>query len=351
MSTIAVNAITDANGGATTTINSVTPNANNVVGKNKIMNGAMTIDQRWGGGAVTTTSGYTIDRWRVYEQSAGAMSFQQVADAPDDFKYSLKATTTTADASVDAADYNVVLQRIEGTSVSDLNYGTSAAKTTTLSFYVKSSLTGTFGGSFRNNGGDRSYPFTYTISSANTWERKTITIAGDTTGTWVTDTGMGLQVNFGLGVGTTYTGTAGAWVGAGNFSADSSVNVISTLNATWQVTGVQLEVGSSATEFEHRPYGTELGLCQRYYQQPIDSGLDFFAGYFVNGNYGPGVFDTWVVEMRATPTVGLTLGSLNAVGSVSVNYFNKKRFHLNPTANATSNGFYYVAKLTADAEL
>ena len=103
---------------------------------------------------------------------------------------------------------------------------------------------------------------------------------------------MGLQVNFGLGVGTTYTGTAGAWVGAGNFSSDSSVNVISTLNATWQVTGVQLEVGSSATEFEHRPYGTELGLCQRYYQQPLDSGLDFFAGYFVNGNYGPGVFDT-----------------------------------------------------------
>lgn len=351
MSTIAVNAITDANAGNTTTINGVTPSTSNVIGKNKIMNGAMTIDQRNLGAAVTTTSGYTLDRWRVYEQSAGAMSFQQVADAPDDFKYSLKATTTTADASVDAADYNVVLQRIEGTSVSDLNYGTSAAKTTTLSFYVKSSLTGTFGGSFRNNGGDRSYPFTYTISSANTWERKTITIAGDTTGTWLNTTGTGLQVNFGLGVGTTYTGTSGAWVGAGNFSADSSVNVISTLNATWQVTGVQLEVGSSATEFEHRPYGTELGLCQRYYQQPIDSGLDFFAGYFVNGNYGPGVFDTWVVEMRTTPTVGLTLGSLNAVGSVSVNYFDKKRFHLNPTANATSNGFYYIAKLTADAEL
>jgi hypothetical protein len=351
MSTIAVNAITDANSGNTTTINGVTPNTSNVIGKNKIMNGAMTIDQRNAGAAVTTTSGYTLDRWRVYEQSAGAMSFQQVADAPDDFKYSLKATTTTADASVDASDYNVVLQRIEGTSVSDLNYGTSAAKTTTLSFHVKSSLTGTFGGSFRNNGGDRSYPFTYTISSANTWEKKTITIAGDTTGTWLNTTGMGLQVNFGLGVGTTYTGTSGAWVGAGNFSADSSVNVISTLNATWQVTGVQLEVGDTATEFEHRPYGIELGLCQRYYQQPIDSGLDFFAGYFVNGNYGPGVFDTWVVEMRTTPTVVLTLGSLNAVGSVSVNYFDKKRFHLNPTANATSNGFYYVAKLTADAEL
>jgi hypothetical protein len=287
----------------------------------------------------------------VYEQSAGAMSFQQVADAPDDFKYSLKATTTTADASVDASDYNVVLQRIEGTSVSDLNYGTSAAKTTTLSFHVKSSLTGTFGGSFRNNGGDRSYPFTYTISSANTWEKKTITIAGDTTGTWLNTTGMGLQVNFGLGVGTTYTGTAGAWVGAGNFSADSSVNVISTLNATWQVTGVQLEVGDTATEFEHRPYTTELQLCQRYYQQPIDSGLDFFAGYMVNGYYGPGCFSTWYCEMRSTPTVGVTLGSLSLVGTVSVNYFDKKRFKLNPSANGTGSGFWYLAKLTADAEL
>jgi hypothetical protein len=220
------------------------------------------------------------------------MSFQQVADAPDDFKYSLKVTTTTADASVDAADYNLVVQRIEGTSVYDLNYGTSAAKTTTLSFYVKSSLTGTFGGSFRNNGGDRSYPFTYTISSANTWERKTITIAGDTTGTWVTDTGMGLQVNFGLGVGTTYTGTAGAWVGAGNFSADSSVNVISTLNATWQVTGVQLEVGDTATEFERRPYGMELQLCSRYFWRQYNAGQNvLYDRVYWNGSGNNAIFN------------------------------------------------------------
>lgn len=340
MSTIAVNAITDANGGATTTINSVTPNTSNVIGKNKIMNGAMTIDQRNAGAAVTTTSGYTLDRWRVYEQSAGAMSFQQVADAPDDFKYSLKATTTTADASVDAADYTVVLQRIEGTSVSDLNYGTSAAKTTTLSFYVKSSLTGTFGGSFRNNGGDRSYPFTYTISSANTWERKTITIAGDTTGTWVTDTGMGLQVNFGLGVGTTYTGTAGAWVGAGNFSADSSVNVISTLNATWQVTGVQLEVGSSATEFEHRPYGTELGLCERYYQEIGKTANNLWvSAQYNSSNWWATV--QYRTEMRANPTV-----TKSGAGTPNATYISTDSVSYQWTTAAT-----YVSELKLTAEL
>jgi hypothetical protein len=345
MSTIAVNAITDANGGATTTINSVTPNANNVVGKNKIINGNMAIDQRNAGAAVTITSGYTLDRWRVYEQSAGAMSFQQVADAPNDFKYSLKVTTTTADASVDAADYNLVVQRIEGTSVSDLNYGTSAAKTTTLSFYVKSSLTGTFGGSFRNNNGDRSYPFTYTISSANTWERKTITIAGDTTGTWVTDTGMGLQVNFGLGVGTTYTGTAGAWVGAGNFSADSSVNVISTLNATWQVTGVQLEVGDTATEFEHRPYTTELQLCHRYFEKfapGIADGATIYVGSYAQSPGGSA--GTWYFkqEMRAIPTISLGSGS-SAANTIS-------RSHVGVFAGINTYG-RILTPTTASAEL
>ena len=154
-----------------------------------------------------------------------------------------------------------------------------------------------------------------------------------------------------------WTGTAQGKIGGGSYAASGVTGTatggsnLSIEFNTGTISKVQLEEGSTATAFDHRLVGMELGLCQRYYQQPIDSGLDFFAGYFVNGNYGPGVFDTWVVEMRATPTVVLTLGSLNAVGSVSVNYFNAKRWHLNPTANATSNGFYYVTKLTADAEL
>ena len=154
-----------------------------------------------------------------------------------------------------------------------------------------------------------------------------------------------------------WTGTAQGKIGGGSYassgttgSATGGTNLNVEFN-TGTISLVQLEAGSTATEFEHRQYGTELGLCQRYYQQPIDSGLDFFAGYFVTGNYGASVFNTWVVEMRATPTVVLTLGTLNSVGSVSVNYFDKKRFHLNPLANATSAGFYYVAKLTASAEL
>jgi hypothetical protein len=353
MSTIAVNAITDANDGNTTTINGVTPNSANVVGKNRIINGNMMIDQRNAGASVSIdgTSAFPVDRFYAacFTASTGATA-QQSTTAPNNYINSLKITIGTGQT-VASGGVNYVEQKVEGLNVFDLGWGTASASTVTLSFWTRSSLTGTFGGALQNSAGNRSYPFTYTISSANTWEQKTITIVGDTTGTWLTTNGVGIRLFWGLGVGSTYSGTADAWAAANYLSATGATSVVGTSGATFYITGVQLEVGESATEFEHRPYGTELGLCQRYYQQPLDSGLDFFAGYFVNGNYGPSAFDTWVVEMRATPTVVLTLGTLNAVGSVSVNYFDKKRWHLNPTANATSNGFYYVNKLTADAEL
>jgi hypothetical protein len=268
MSTLAVNAVTDANGGNTATINSMTPTADSLQGfRNRIINGDMRIDQRNAGAAVT--SGYPVDRFQVVISTDGAFSGQQDSSVPAGFNTSVKLTTTTADASLGATQFYAFRHRVEGFNVADLNWGTANAKTVTLSFWTRSSLTGTFGGVLRNSANDRSYPFTYSISSANTWEYKTITVAGDTSGTWLTTNGIGLQIDFGLGVGSTYSGTAGAWAGSLYISATGAVSVIGTLNATWYVTGVQLEVGSVATPFERRPYGAELALCQRYYYKVL----------------------------------------------------------------------------------
>jgi hypothetical protein len=236
--------------------------------KNRIINGAMQIDQRNAGASVTLTNTgvYTVDRWQGVEDTDGGMTAQQDSSAPAGFVNSLKCTTTTADGSLSATQYAVVLQKIEGTNISDLAWGTANAKTVTLSFWVRSSLTGTFGGSLSNSANNRSYPFTYTISVADTWEQKSITIAGDTSGTWLTTTGIGINIHFGLGVGSTYSGTAGAWAGAQFLSATGATSVIGTLNATFYITGVQLERNTTATPFERRLYNQELANCQRYYQ-------------------------------------------------------------------------------------
>jgi hypothetical protein len=276
--------------------------------RNRIINGDMRIDQRNAGAAVTTHQAFPVDRFLVTNTTDGAFSAQQDSSAPTGFNNSVKYTTTTADASLTGTQQSVLRQRIEGFNVADLAWGTANAKTVTLSFWVRSSLTGTFGGVIGNNASDRSYPFTYTISVADTWEYKTVTIAGDTTGTWLTTNGIGINVHFGLGAGPDRSGTAGAWAGAQYVSATGAVSVIGTLNATWYITGVQLEVGSVATPFERRPYGTELSLCQRYYQL-IDNGVGKApGGAIIQFNA------TLVCEMRATPSIsGTTLRCTNVV--------------------------------------
>jgi hypothetical protein len=234
--------------------------------KNRIINGDCRISQAAGGAAVTGVADLPVDQFRYRNVTDGAYSGQQDSSAPVGFVNSIKTTITTADASIGATQYFYLRNRIEGTNVSDLGWGTANAKTVTLSFWVRSSLTGTFGVVVNNSGYTRSYPATYTISVADTWEYKTITVPGDTTGTWLTTTGIGLEISFDLGVGSTYRAAAGSWTSTGLiFGTTGATNVISTLNATWYVTGVQLEVGSVATPFERRPYGTELALCQRYY--------------------------------------------------------------------------------------
>lgn len=238
--------------------------------KNRIINGAMMIDQRNAGASITVNGGteqYSVDRFLGYDNSSAVFTLQQSSTAPSGFVNSLLATVTTASGTLTTTQRDVIIQKIEGSNVSDLAWGTASAATVTLSFRVRSSLTGSFGGSLMNSATDRSYPFQYTISSANTWEQKSITIAGDTTGTWLTTNGVGVQVCWSLGVGPSLTGTANTWAAAGYRNSTGSVNLVETNGATFYITGVQLEKGSTATSFDYRPYGTELALCQRYYEQ------------------------------------------------------------------------------------
>jgi hypothetical protein len=235
--------------------------------KNRIINGAMVIDQRNAGASVTPANlAYTLDRWQAFQSVASKYSVQQNAGSvtpPAGFTNYLGVTSLSA-YSVASGDYFALNQSIEGFNVADFGFGTASASTVILSFLVRSSLTGTFGGALKNSAGNRSYPFTYTISSANTWEQKTIIIAGDTSGTWLTNNGVGIYVQLGLGTGSTWNGTAGSWSANNYISATGATSVVGTNGATFYITGVQLEKGSTATSFDYRPYGTELALCQRY---------------------------------------------------------------------------------------
>ena len=235
--------------------------------RNRIINGNMTIDQRFAGAASTPANNiYTLDRWNAGLSQGSKYSVQQVVDAPDGLYNSVKMTVL-ATATLGATDYFMLKQKIEGYNVADFNFGTSQVSTITVSFWVKSTVTGTFGGSVQNSSEARGYAFNYAISSANTWEKKSVTLTGDTTGTWDKTTGTGLWLNLALGVGTTYSKTVGSWVAGPVLSATGATNLLATGSATIQFTGVQLEAGTTATDFENLQYGQQLALCQRYYEQ------------------------------------------------------------------------------------
>ena len=296
--------------------------------KNRIINGAMVIDQRNAGASVTPTGGsYTLDRFYFSLSQASKLTSQQNAGAvtpPVGFTKYLGVTSSSA-YTVGASEIFAVAQQIEGYNIADLAWGTASAATVTLSFWVRSSLTGTFGGVINNDGSSRSYVFSYTISSANTWEQKSVTIAGDTSGTWGSTNGTGINLRFGLGVGSTVSGTAGAWSGSTFYSVTGATSVVGTNGATFYITGVQLEKGTQATAFDYRPYGTELQLCQRYFEKTYDpatapgtntgSSRWWFNG--TNDNGGNGYFPIYFkVIKRADPTitfyqVGGTAGSWN----------------------------------------
>jgi hypothetical protein len=307
-----------------------TAGTNGAIGfKNRLINGNMTIAQRQAvNTTVTPTNGqYVLDRWQYNLNQASKFTTVQTTANPVNAggnNYCLGITSSSA-YSVAAGDYFTITQPIEGYNVADLAWGTSAAKTVTLSAWVYSSLTGTFGGSLMNGAFNYAYPFTYTISSANTWTQISVTVAGPTAGTWPTDNSSSLQVNFGLGVGTTYSGTAGAWTGSLKFSATGAVSVVGTSGATFYITGVQLEVGTAATNFDFRSIGTEVSLCQRYFESSVDIGEAVTSGtintfrtalgtYSSNQYFGPVVFK---INKRAQPTItfyseGNSAGNLTA---------------------------------------
>lgn len=261
-----VSSIKDASGGSNAQLYGVASPPNSMGFRNRIINGDMRIDQRNAGASASLTSSqtYFLDRWFAVEDTDGTMTIQQSSTAPAGFSNSALLTTGTADASLGATQLCYFAQKIEGFNVADLGWGTASAQTITLSFWVRSSLTGTFGGAIANNAFNRSYPFTYTINAANTFEYKTVTIAGDTSGTWLTTNGAGMQIFWGLGVGSTYSGTAGAWAGSGFISATGATSVIGTAGATFYITGVQLEAGTVASPFERRAYSVEFDMCRRY---------------------------------------------------------------------------------------
>jgi len=274
--------------------------------KNRIINGDMRIDQRNAGASVTPSDGqYCLDRYRAGASAASKFSVQQSSVAPAGFSKSMLITSLSA-YSLSAGDNFEMFHYIEAFNTADFGWGTANAQAVTLSFWTRSSLTGTFGGSAINNNWNRSYPFAYTINAANTWELKTITIPGDTSGTWEGATNAaGIRLSFGIGVGTTKSGTAGAWASAEYYSATGATSVVGTSGATFYITGVQLEKGSTATSFDYRPYGTELALCQRYYYRTVASNAFsvFMSGVVESATSIYGCSMALPVTMRSTPTL------------------------------------------------
>lgn len=273
--------------------------------RNMVVNGDMRIAQR-GTSAVTATGEYPVDRFRSDFDNDGSFSLQQVSESPENFQHSIKWTVTGTDTALASTQIAYIRTILEGQDIAHLNWGSSDARTVTLSFYIKSSVTGTFGGAIWNNDFDRSYPFSYTVSSTN-WERKSITIPGDTTGTWLTTNGRGINVAVLASAGSNYTASAGSWGAGGKLAPTGANNIMATNSATYHITGVQLELGSVANPFEHRSYGEELQRCMRYCQRYPEINL-------------VGVVDTstasyhsisFTFPFRASPSLTInTLGSI-----------------------------------------
>jgi hypothetical protein len=313
MSTIKVNTINDASGGSNAILYGVAAPANSMGFRNRIINGDMRIDQRYGGASITPLDGqYTLDRWVGFRSQASKFSVQQNAGAvtpPAGFTNYAGVVSLSAYSSL-SGDYFGFQQSIEGLNSADLGFGTTAAQAVTLSFWVRSSLTGTLGGALRNSGNTRNFCFSYSVAAANTWEFKKITIPGDTTGTWVTNNGLGIQVWFDLGSGSSLTGATGSWSATQIIRPTGSVSLVGTNGATFYITGVQLEAGSVASPFERRDYGRELIMCQRYY-------FNKFFSIFISTPAATSVAMLgYPAYMRAAPTTTGVPGY-----TVNVSYF------------------------------
>ncbi|KVO15852.1 hypothetical protein [Burkholderia ubonensis] len=324
----------------------------NVIGRNKIINGAMAVDQRQGGAAVTPggIGGYGIDRWKLNSTQANKITIQQNTGtiAPTGFQYWFGVTVSTAYA-ITAADAFNLVQPIEANNLTDLNWGSPNAQPVSLQFWVFSSTPGTFAGSLVNVPVTRTYPFTYSVASANTWTKINIpNIPGDTTGSWnMSGAGSGMLVQFNLGAGSNFQGSAGTWQSGGYTAVPGAVNLLGTAGARFCITGVQLEIGAVCTQFENRSFGMELMLCQRYYEA-------FSGSYYL---YTPSVNDpnlrltlAYKVTKRAPPAVTVT--KIATGGSTAITVDSNGVSQLGLVASGSGVSLYEaITAVTADADL
>jgi hypothetical protein len=318
--------------------------------KNRIINGAMVIDQRNAGAEVNpAVTGYYLDRWLTFSGAAGKYKIGQNAGSvtpPIGFiKY--LGITSLSSYSTGVAEAFLLSQYIEGFNVADFAFGTASATSITVSFWVRSSLTGNFNFSVCNDLANRNYIAAYTINSANTWEQKTVTIPGDTSGTWQTNNSIGLQLRFDLGSGSNYNGTAGAWGSSNLLRVSGSQSIVGTNGATFYITGVQLEKGSTATSFDYRPYGTELALCQRYAVMLGNSG-NAYSNYGYGAAYSTTNVSVTVslpVQMRAAPTTSFPGSGTYQFyrGSSNITASNADMTASNPEATTTVGAYYFVS--------
>jgi hypothetical protein len=330
------------------------PTAGALSNRNLVINGAMNVAQR--GTSFTVTDAYTLDRYKFKENTAGAATVTQSSTAPDGFSYSLKVDVTTADTSMGSTDHGILMHSVEGYNFAQADFGSSAAKKVTLSFWVRSNKTGTYGVAFQNSAQNRSRVKEYTISSADTWEHKTITLDEDTAGTWLTTTGIGVKITWGLAGGSTYaTSDLSNWKTSNLFLTSNQVNLFDSTSNEWYLTGVQLEVGEKATPFEHRSFGDELHRCYRYYQEHIifnnDDGFTADAYATVSGQYHVNSM-LLPVKMRATPTTTNVLGNLTS-NLQERSLLAKSDSCIEYTIRSNSTGRFYggFVSFTASAEL
>lgn len=339
--------------------------------KNRVINGTMMVDQRYVGASNTVNAGaYYIDRWLCSQSTDGTLTVQQVADAPTGLYNSMKFTVGTADTSIGASQYSYFRQALEGYNVADFGWGTSAAQTVTLSFWVKSSVTGLFSGNLASSNHDRCSCFTYTINQANTWEYKTVTITGDTTGTWYKNNAIGAYLHFCLTTGSTYQQSVTNTFQAGTYLGyTGTTNLFATSGNTFNITGVQLEKGSTASSFEYRSFGTELALCQRYFYKSynyydvpgsVSQEETAIYGYSAGGTHVFGSI-SFPAEMRTRPSITFyhpstgTSGQIGYYGDGSTAYTpsgtrrSTKGFtEVYASSNVTTAGRFHI---TADGEL
>ena len=309
---------------------------------NRIINGNFKIAQRGTSFPAAGNGDYHLDRWRFYNNDTAVVTITQDTDTPNgNINHSLKVDVTTADVAVGAGTQYVIAQHVEGYNVGDLGFGTSDAKTFTLSFWVKSPKTGQHGVAFGNSAGNRWYPTTYTVSVADTWELKTITVTADTAGTWLTDSGLGLRVWFDLGSGSSVQGTADTWNAGGFNGVSGNVNVLDNTANNFYLADVQLEVGSNASDFEQRQYGQELDLCQRYFEV-IGNGSEIAENIGVGqvpNSTNAEVRVAFRTTKRVDPTITINNatnfdiragGAVNTTTAILIQNINLNSVHVNP---------------------